>query len=172
MAAPPKLFETEAILEAYRAERQRREEGEQASPLTRLAEALDLLAAGEGAAEERREASRLSRSASPGPITSKENPLSQRLLLIVEIAARPGRDEALVTELVAMERASRAEEGCREYTMLRSLSDPLRFVVYEIWQSAEHLEGHRHTPHYRAFGPVIAELVTAPPKLMEVPLSA
>ena len=98
--------------------------------------------------------------------------MSSPVLLIVELAARPGHEDAVLSELTAMEAASRAEEGCREYTMLRSLSEPGRFVVYEIWESVQPLEDHRGTPHYLAFGGVVAEHFAGPPRKLEVPLSA
>lgn len=170
MSAPPRLFETTAILAAYR-ETLERQPARPDSPLFRLAEALDLLAAGEDIAADSKPAPRPSQRQAFDPKTFEENPLSQRLLLIVEITAREGQDEALVGHLVAMENASRAEPGCREYTMLRSLSNPARFVVYEIWESAEALEAHRHTPHYLAFGPAIFGLVSEPPKVAELPLA-
>ncbi len=97
--------------------------------------------------------------------------MSGPVLLIVELAARPGHEDAVLSELRAMEAASRAEEGCREYTMLRSLSAPGRFVVYEIWESAAHLEDHRGTPHYRAFGGVVAEHFAGPPRRLEMVLA-
>lgn len=98
--------------------------------------------------------------------------MKPRILLIVELTAHQGQDDSLLTELVAMEAASRAEDGCLEYTMLRSLSSPRRFVVYEIWQSLEHLERHRQTSHYLAFGPAIGPRLERPPERLEVELPA
>ncbi len=47
--------------------------------------------------------------------------------------------------------ASRAEEGCVEYHMLRDAEDPTLFIFYEVWQSPEHLQAHSALPHMRRF---------------------
>jgi quinol monooxygenase YgiN len=56
--------------------------------------------------------------------------------------------EALFSGYVA---ASRSEEGCIEYHMLRDQQDPTLFIFYEIWQSTAHLETHSALPHMAKF---------------------
>ncbi|MFJ5294920.1 putative quinol monooxygenase [Pseudomonas sp. NPDC088368] len=56
--------------------------------------------------------------------------------------------EALFSGYVA---ASRSEEGCIEYHMLRDQEDPTLFIFYEIWQSKTHLDAHSALPHMAAF---------------------
>ena len=47
--------------------------------------------------------------------------------------------------------ASRTEEGCIEYHMLRDQQDPTLFIFYEVWQSQEHLAIHSALPHMQEF---------------------
>jgi quinol monooxygenase YgiN len=56
--------------------------------------------------------------------------------------------EALFSGYVA---ASRSEEGCIEYHMLRDQQDPTLFIFYEIWQSKAHLDVHSGLPHMAEF---------------------
>lgn len=56
--------------------------------------------------------------------------------------------EALFSRYVA---ASRREDGCIEYHMLRDQQDPTLFIFYEIWQSKAHLDVHSALPHMAEF---------------------
>jgi quinol monooxygenase YgiN len=56
--------------------------------------------------------------------------------------------EALFSSYVA---ASRSEDGCIEYHMLRDQQDPTLFILYEIWQSTAHLDVHSALPHMASF---------------------
>ena len=47
--------------------------------------------------------------------------------------------------------ASRSEDGCIEYHMLRDRQDPTLFIFYEIWQSKAHLDVHSALPHMASF---------------------
>lgn len=77
--------------------------------------------------------------------------MSQCHAFILHAHTRPEKSadfEALFSRYVA---ASRAEEGCLEYHMLRDAEDPALFIFFEVWQSAEHLEAHSAQPHMRRF---------------------
>ena len=56
--------------------------------------------------------------------------------------------------------ASRAEDGCFDYTFAQDLSDPDVLIVYERWRDREALAEHGSSPHMAAFRKV---LVANPP---------
>ena len=57
-------------------------------------------------------------------------------------------DIASVKDAIAvMEVASRAEEGCEDYTFSVELNNPNKLRVTEKWSSAEALVAHFNVPH-------------------------
>jgi quinol monooxygenase YgiN len=53
---------------------------------------------------------------------------------------------------------TRAEEGCRFFEFWADLDRSGRFLVFEGWESAAHLEAHRGTPHVVDFKTAAARL--------------
>lgn len=74
------------------------------------------------------------------------------LFMVVALHAKPGTEEELRRDLIAVVEASQKEEGSLRYEMFVDESDPGRFVFFEHWASAE--AQHRHHdqgPHIRHF---------------------
>lgn len=77
--------------------------------------------------------------------------MSERYAFLLYAYTRPEKSaefEALFSRYVD---ASRAEDGCIEYHMLRDREDPTLFIFYEVWQSAKHLHVHSALPHMQRF---------------------
>ncbi len=51
------------------------------------------------------------------------------------------RDEAIAA-MVKVAQATQQEAGCIRYNFYADLENPNRFIVYEEWQSMEHLNAH------------------------------
>lgn len=68
------------------------------------------------------------------------------------------RDRA-VAAAAALMSATRAEEGCAEYTFSADLSDPDTFCFFERWDSEEALKSHQRAPHMKEFMGVAAEVL-------------
>ncbi|MCE2841308.1 MAG: putative quinol monooxygenase [Novosphingobium sp.] len=49
--------------------------------------------------------------------------------------------------MIAVMRASRAEDGCIEYNYAEDLADPGLIRVSEVWESREHLAAHFKSAH-------------------------
>jgi quinol monooxygenase YgiN len=64
---------------------------------------------------------------------------------------------ALRQAIAEMEKASRAEPGCEDYTFSVELNDPTRLRVTERWRDAESLRAHFLTPHMAAFNAAMAK---------------
>ena len=71
---------------------------------------------------------------------------------------------ALQSAIAAMETASRAEEGCLDYTFSVELNDPNALRITEKWQSLDDLKAHFETPHMAEFQGVMG---AHPPVSME-----
>ena len=64
--------------------------------------------------------------------------------------------------ILVLQAASRADEGCIDYTVYADLEDHNRFVLYERWTSSEALKSHNEQPHVRDFVSVVSDLLTQP----------
>lgn len=84
---------------------------------------------------------------------------------MIVVNARIEADEATIAALTdaisAMEAASRAEEGCDDYTFSVELNNSNVLRITERWHSMEHLNAHFLTPHMREFQ---AAMGAHPPK--------
>jgi quinol monooxygenase YgiN len=69
--------------------------------------------------------------------------------------------------LVEMEKASRTEDGCHDYTFSQEIGDPARIRIVELWESMDALRAHFATPHMAKFRQALAG---SPPRSMEVKL--
>lgn len=63
---------------------------------------------------------------------------------------------ALKPSIAAMESASRAEDGCDDYTFSIELNNPGVIRITERWQSADALKAHFLTPHMAQFQEAMA----------------
>lgn len=65
-------------------------------------------------------------------------------------------DEAALPALIEMMLASRAEDGCLDYTFARDVSDPNTLVLFERWRDRAALEAHGKSAHMAEFQKVMA----------------
>lgn len=65
-------------------------------------------------------------------------------------------DAATQKAIVAMVRASRAEDGCIDYTFARDLADPNVLVLFERWRDQAALQAHGASEHMAEFQKVMA----------------
>jgi len=91
-----------------------------------------------------------------------------QLTIIATLVAKPGKSEALGQALLALVPPSRAEEGCINYDLHHSLSDPNTWIVYENWVSKAALEEHFATPHFQAFSQQLGDLTDGSVGLQEL----
>lgn len=59
--------------------------------------------------------------------------------------------EALLAAIRRMIAASQAEDGCIAYEVSADLSDPDTLHLFEVWESAAHLDAHANSPHFKVF---------------------
>jgi autoinducer 2-degrading protein len=54
------------------------------------------------------------------------------------------------------------EPGNRRFDVLQSTDDPIRFMLYEAYASAEDAAGHKNAPHYLKWRDAVAPWMAAP----------
>ena len=72
---------------------------------------------------------------------------------------------ALTEAIGVMEVASRAEEGCEDYTFSVEVSNPVMIRITERWKTLDDLKAHFQVEHMAAFQAAVA---AHPPKSMDV----
>ncbi|QIQ86636.1 putative quinol monooxygenase [Erythrobacter sp.] len=80
------------------------------------------------------------------------------LIVLAKAKVGEGALEAARAAIAAMVEASRAEEGCIEYSFTTDVLDPASMHIVEKWKDADALAAHFATPHMAAFGKAIAGL--------------
>ncbi|WP_017904667.1 putative quinol monooxygenase [Pseudomonas asplenii] len=85
--------------------------------------------------------------------------MNHAIRVVAILQAKPGKAAELEAVLRAAVVPSRAEAGCREYTLHVDRDNNGRFVFVERWIDMAAIEHHRETEHYRAMGIAAADLV-------------
>lgn len=80
------------------------------------------------------------------------------IIIAGEMHINPGKREEAVAALLEMAAATQQEEGCIHYKFYADLLDPHTFIVYEEWDSAEHLQGHFDSAHMQVFRGLMSDL--------------
>ncbi len=70
-----------------------------------------------------------------------------RLAIIAKLKAKDGAEDQLFEECRKLVGPTRAEEGCINYDMHRSVEEPGLFMFYENWESRPLWERHMESPH-------------------------
>ena len=87
------------------------------------------------------------------------------IVVLVEVESSAEAIAGLREPLNVMQKASRAEEGCHDYTFSQEVCDPDRMRIVEIWESMDALQFHFGTKHMAAFREAMA---SSPPASMTV----
>ncbi|MEW5827396.1 MAG: antibiotic biosynthesis monooxygenase [Chloroflexota bacterium] len=71
------------------------------------------------------------------------------LIQIVYLEVKPEKMDTFIAEAAANARASLSEPGVVRFDFLQQTDAPTKFMLYEVYRSAEALEAHRHTGHFK-----------------------
>lgn len=85
--------------------------------------------------------------------------------VVATIKAKDGKEAALREVLEGLLAKTRAEVGCLNYDLHRSVDDPRTFLFHENWESKGHLDRHLETPHLTAFKARFDELLDGHPTI-------
>jgi len=80
------------------------------------------------------------------------------LAVLVSLRVRPDRQDQFLAAIRANAASSlELERGCHVFDILHDQSDSHRFVLYEVYDSAEAFESHRQTPHFHRWRQAASE---------------
>jgi quinol monooxygenase YgiN len=98
------------------------------------------------------------------PNSGQENPMS--VTIIARLKAKPGSEAALQEAFQDMIKTVRAEEpGCQAYVLHKSKKDASQFVWYEVYSDQAAVDTHMKTPHMKAMGGRIKDLLDGAPQV-------
>ena len=72
--------------------------------------------------------------------------------LSLQLQIKPEHAREFLQVMAANAAASREEEGCLRFDLLRDESDASKFMTYEVFSSLAALEAHKANPHVAAWG--------------------
>jgi quinol monooxygenase YgiN len=90
-------------------------------------------------------------------------PKTIRVVALMNV--RPEKLEDTLNSFDSLVAATRQEEGCITYELLQNVEDPHDLTFVEEWASAEALQVHFETEHFKAVAARAAELLAAPPDI-------
>jgi quinol monooxygenase YgiN len=87
-----------------------------------------------------------------------------RSLVIVHVYAhvKPDAVEAFRTASLNNARESVEEPGVARFDVVQSTEDPTRFVLVEVYRSADAPAAHKETAHYKRWREAVADLMAEP----------
>lgn len=88
-------------------------------------------------------------------------------MIVVNAVVQSTQEDIVAIQgaIATMEQASRAEEGCEDYTFSVELNDPTVLRITEKWVNLEALTAHMQMPHMAEFQKAMG---TTPPKSLDV----
>ena len=84
------------------------------------------------------------------------------LIVHVHIQVKPDRVEDFKAASVANASNSIKEPGIARFDVLQQQDDPTRFVLVEIYRTAEAPAAHKQTDHYKTWAETVADMMAVP----------
>ena len=84
------------------------------------------------------------------------------LIVHVHIQVKPESVEAFRQATIANARESVKEPGIARFDLLQQADAPARFVLVEVYRTAEAPARHRETTHYTVWRDTVADMIAVP----------
>ena len=84
------------------------------------------------------------------------------LVVHVQIRVKPEFIEAFIRATLENARQSVQEPGVARFDVVQRQDDPSRFVLVEVYRTAEAQPAHRETRHYQAWRDAVAPMMMEP----------
>lgn len=84
------------------------------------------------------------------------------LIVHVHVHVKPDCVEAFQAATLENARASVREPGIARFDVLQQADDPTRFVLVEVYRSAEAPAAHKQTAHYAKWRDAVAPMMAEP----------
>jgi quinol monooxygenase YgiN len=72
-----------------------------------------------------------------------------KVTVLAKFKAKPGMEDKVREELMALVGPTRSESGCINYDLHCSSEDKTLFMLYENWKSKQDLDDHLAKPHLK-----------------------
>lgn len=84
------------------------------------------------------------------------------LIVHVHVHVKPEHVAAFRLATVENARNSVQEPGIARFDVIQQADDPTRFVLVEVYRTAEATAAHKETPHYALWRDMVAEMMAEP----------
>lgn len=84
------------------------------------------------------------------------------LIVHVHVAVHPGAVDAFIAATLANARASIEEAGVVRFDVVQQEDDPTRFLLVEIYRTAEDPTHHKATAHYASWRDAVEPMMAQP----------
>jgi len=84
------------------------------------------------------------------------------LVVHVHVHVKPDEVEAFRQASIENARNSVQEPGIARFDVIQQQDDPTRFVLVEVYRTADDPAKHKETAHYRAWRDTVAEMMAEP----------
>lgn len=84
------------------------------------------------------------------------------LIVHVHVHVLPDQVEAFIAATLANARASIQEPGIARFDVVQQADDPTRFVLVEVYRTAEAPAQHKETAHYALWRDTVAPMMATP----------
>lgn len=84
------------------------------------------------------------------------------LVVFVHVRVKPECLQAFIQATSANAQASVLEAGIARFDVVQQLDDPTRFVLVEVYRTAEAPAAHKLTPHYETWRDTVAPMMAEP----------
>jgi quinol monooxygenase YgiN len=84
------------------------------------------------------------------------------LTVHVHIEVKPDRVEAFKAACIENSRNSLQEPGVARFDVLQQQDDPTRFLLVEVYRTADAPAAHKQTAHYQRWAETVADMMAVP----------
>lgn len=84
------------------------------------------------------------------------------LVVFVHVRVKPEYVQAFIRASSANAQASVLESGIARFDVVQQLDDPTRFVLVEVYRTAEAPVAHKLTSHYETWRDTVAPMMAEP----------
>ena len=83
-------------------------------------------------------------------------------IVLVHVNVKPEFVEAFKDASIANASNSVMEAGVVRFDVIQQADDPTKFILVEVYKSAEAPAAHKETPHYLRWRDTVAEMLAGP----------
>ena len=87
------------------------------------------------------------------------------IYVVATLTIKPETRAEFIAGAIACIKETRKEAGNIAYDLHESVTDHTKMVFVEQWENSEALVPHRAAEHMKAFGRIVAQCISAPPRI-------